>query len=319
MILDQLDNKILHELDLDSRASLKELSKKTKCPKSKLQYRINRLLKEGVIEFFYVQVNFNKLGYTAYKLYFKYYNADPNKEQEIINYWISDKNSIWVGSLRGSWDLAVSILCKNEAEVSFVLNKFMFSYSEFILSKTIFITEFSPMFTRSFLDPKKSDKMFAYSLRDNAIELDELDGKIIHELSNNARISIEDLSKRLKRDRTTISYRIKKLQKEDILKGFRVQLNLNKLHSKIFKVMLNFKGLNEKVEKSIIEYVNQHKYGTQYLKLIGSWDAEIEFEMEEGDEIYNVLGEFRTMFSQVITQHEIILVTNNYKLDFYPF
>lgn len=320
MKLDRIDTKILHELDVNARVSLKKLSEITKCSKSKVQYRINRLVKEDIIDFFYTVINFNKLGYTQYKLYFKYYNVDPDKEKELIGYWVRDKNSIWVGSLRGSWDLAVSLLCKNEVELAQVIRKFMYRYSEFIFSKTVFLTEFSPVFTRSFLEPeKKTKKKFTYTLGKEAAELDELDKSILHHLSNNARISIEKLSSLVKKDRTTVSYRIKKLQKQEIIKGFRIHLNLNKLGYKIYKVLLNFRGLNEKNERQIIEYINAHKFGTQYLKLIGNWDAELEFEMEEGDEIYQHLGDFRRMFHSIITQHEIILIINNYKLNYYPF
>jgi len=319
MRLDKIDLKILHELDLNSRISLKKLSSITKCSKSKVQYRINRLIKEKIIDFFYTIINFNKLGYTQYKLYFKYHNTDPNKEKDIISYWAKDKNSVWVGSLRGGWDLGVSLLCKNEVELAKVIRKFMYKYSKFIFSKVVFITEYSPVFTRSFLEPGKEKKHFKYSLKKEEIKIDPTDKKILQHLSNNARISIESLSKLVKKDRDTIAYRIKKLKKLGIIAGFRIHLNLNKLGYKIYKILLNFKGLDENNEEKIVDYIKKHKFGTQYLKLIGSWDAELEFEMEEGDEIYEHLGKFREEFGQLITQYEIILISDNYKLNYYPF
>jgi Lrp/AsnC family transcriptional regulator, leucine-responsive regulatory protein len=319
MELDKIDLKILNELDQNSRISLKKLSTIAKCSKSKVQYRINRLVSEKIIDSFYTVVNFNKLGYLQYKLYFKYYNVDPSKEIEIINYWQKDKNSTWVGSLRGSWDLGVSILCENEIELAEVITKFMYKYSKFIFAKVVFLTEYSYVFTRYFLEHGKEKKYFRYSLKKEKIELDDTDKKILHYMAINARISIEELSELVKRDRDTVAYRIKKLIKLGIIAGFRININLNKVKYKTYKILLNFKGLNEKNETEIINYIKNHRFGTQYLKLIGSWDSELEFEMEEGDEIYKHVGEFRQRFNQLITQYEIILISNNYKLSYFPF
>jgi Lrp/AsnC family transcriptional regulator, leucine-responsive regulatory protein len=319
MKLDKTDTKILHELDINSRVSLKKLSSMTKCSKSKVQYRINRLGKQGIISTFYTITNFNKIGYIQYKLYFKYYNTDPNKEKEIISYWKEDKNSIWVGSLRGSWDLGVSLLCESELELAGVIRRFMYLYSEFIHNKVVFMTEYSPVFTRSFLGGEEEKTAFEYSLKKEKMKLSDLDKRILHHLSNNARISIEELSKLVKAERDTVAYHLKKLKKMNVISAFRIDINFNKIGYKIYKILLNFRGLDKKNEEKIIDYMKNHKFSIQYLKLIGSWDAELEFEMEEGDEIYNHLGKFRESFGNLITQYEILLVSENHKLNYFPF
>jgi DNA-binding Lrp family transcriptional regulator len=59
--------------------------------------------------------------------------------------------------------------------------------------------------------------------------MDEQDEKLIKELKRNARASISVLSKKLGLPRTTIHYRLRKLIKEGIIKGFTVKLDYSKL------------------------------------------------------------------------------------------
>src|SRR3989344_2227411 len=110
MKLDHKDKKILYELDLNSRATLNEIAKKVGLSKQVVDYHLKNLIKNNVIQQFYTVINFSKLGYTQYKLYLKFQNVNLGTEKEIINYWTQNKNSVWVASCRGRWDLATSIL-----------------------------------------------------------------------------------------------------------------------------------------------------------------------------------------------------------------
>ena len=61
--VDNTDLTILKILTTDGRCSFKDLSAKVGVSDSTIQYRINRLVKTGIIERFSVQLNLQKLGY----------------------------------------------------------------------------------------------------------------------------------------------------------------------------------------------------------------------------------------------------------------
>jgi len=65
--------------------------------------------------------------------------------------------------------------------------------------------------------------------------------------------------------------------------------------------------------------VASHKKVTQFLKLIGSWDLEIEFETEDENELYKALTEIRKEFSDIIRDFDIIRITETYKYNYFPF
>lgn len=316
--LDLKDKKILTLLDEDSRLSNSQIAKKVGLSKPAVEYRLKRFEKNNLIFEYYTIINFTKLGYSQYKIYFKFQDTALEDEKKIIDYWKNDKNSIWIAQIRGRWDLAVSILARSNFEFGKILSKFMNQFSNFILTKDVLLTEYSPIYAREYLTETKPSE-FVYGVPSKIYELDETEQKILKELSINARINIVDLAKKTKLTRDIINYRLKKLTEEKIIFQYRCYLNLPNLGINHYKIIFRTKNLDEQSEKEIKSYVAQHKKATQFLKLIGSWDLEIEFETENEDELYEILTDIRKTFSNVIRDFDILRITETYKYNYFPF
>src|SRR3989344_4469294 len=129
--LDIKDKKILTLLDEDARYSNSQIAKKVGLSKPAVEYRLKRFEKNKIIFQYYVVIDFTKLGYSQYKIYFKFQNTTLEDEQKIVEYWNKDKNSVWVAQIRGRWDLAISILARNNFEFGKILSQFMNKYSKF--------------------------------------------------------------------------------------------------------------------------------------------------------------------------------------------
>ena len=316
--LDLKDKRILTLLDENARYSNSQIAKKVKLSKPAVEYRIKRLEKNKIISEYYTIIDFTKLGYSQYKIYFKFQNTTLENEKTIVEYWIKDKNSVWVAQIRGRWDLTISIIAKNNFEFGEIINKFMNKFSTFVLEKDVLLTEYSPIYAREYLS-QTPQKEFTYGIPSKIYELDETDKKILKELSTNARINIINLSQKTKLTRDVVNYRIKKLLKEGIIFQYRCYLNLQKIGINHYKIIFRTKNFNEEHEKQIKEYVEKHKKATQFLKLIGSWDLEIEFETENEDELYKILTEIRKQFSEIIRDFDILRITETFKYDYFPF
>jgi len=316
--LDLKDKKILTLLDENARLSNSQIAKRVGLSKPAVEYRLKRFEKNNVIFEFYTVIDFTKLGYSQYKIYFKFQDTTLRDEKAIIDYWINDKNSIWVAQIRGRWDLAVSILAISNFEFGKILSKFMNQYSKFILEKDVLLTEYSPIYAREYLAETKPSE-FVYGAPSKIHELEETDKKILKILSTNARIPIIDLAEKTDLTRDIINYRLKKLTKEKIIVQYRCYLNLQNLNINHYKIIFRTKNFDEQAEKEIKLYVVQHKKATQFLKLIGSWDLEIEFETENEDELYKILTDIRKRFSDVIRDFDILRITETFKYDFFPF
>ena len=316
--LDVKDKKILSLLDENSRYTNTQIAKKVGLSKPAVEYRLQRFAKNKVIFSHYAVIDFTKLGYSQYKIYFKFQNATLADEEKIQDYWIKNKNSVWVGQIRGRWDLAVSVLATTNFEFGKILSDFMNEFSRFILDKDILLTEYSPVYSRHYLEKMKR-KQFIYGEAKEFYELDETDKKILKEISGSARTNVVELSDKLKLTRDIINYRLKKLTADGIIIQYRSYPNLHNIGINLYKVILRTKNLNDEREKKIIEFVDGHKKATQFLKLIGSWDLEIEFETESEDELYEILNDLRKKFSDVIRDYDILRITETYKYNYFPF
>jgi len=316
--LDLKDKKILTLLDENSRYSNSQIAKKVGLSKPAVEYRLKRFEKNNIIFSYYAVINFTKLGYSQYKLYLKFQNTNLEDEQKIINYWKERKNVMWVAEIRGRWDLTVSILAKSNFEFGKILNAFMNKYSKFILEKDVLLTEYSPIYSREYLAETKPLE-FVYGIPSKTYELGDTDEKILKVLAENARISIVELAEKLHLTRDIVNYRLKKLTKDKIIVQYRCYLNLQNIGINHYKIIFRTKNFDEQAEKQIKEYVQQHKKATQFLKLIGSWDLEIEFETENENELYKILTDIRKKFSNIIRDFDILRITENFKYNYFPF
>lgn len=318
MKLDLKDKKILNLLDENSRLSNSQISKKVGLSKPTIEYRLKRLEKNRVIFKYYSIINFTKLGYSQYKIYFKFQDVGLEEENEITKYWIDSNNSVWVGQIRGRWDLAVSILARSNFEFGKIIHRFMNKYSRFILEKDVLLTEYSPVYAREYLTESKPSE-FIYGVPSEEYKPDKQDVRILKVLSNNARMPIVELVKKTGLTRDIINYRLKKLVKDGIIVQYRCYLNLHTLGINHYKIIFRTKNFDEQAEKEIKSYIKQHKKATQLIKLIGSWDLEIEFETENEDELYKILIDIRKKFSKVIRDLDILRITETYKYNYFPF
>lgn len=316
--LDLKDRKILFELDLNSRQTASQIGKKVGLSKEVVNYRINNLIKNGFIKYFYTILNTLTLGYSHYKIYFKLQNVDPEKEKELLDYFTKNVNCIWLGTCRGNWDLGVSLLAKSPTHFGKLYQQIVNEYGDLFLEKNILLIEKAPTFNRAYLKEKTQPIELEYVEKEEKIELDETDKNILKNLSINARISFIDLMEKLGTTRDIITYRIKKLEKNGIIQGFRTSFDLKKLGYSYYKVLFTFKNLSEKREKELISYCKFNKNIVQYIKLIGNWDAEVEFEVENDTQLHNFLLEMRTKFSDIIRNTEQLLIYEK-KLNYYPF
>ncbi|MBN1646304.1 Lrp/AsnC family transcriptional regulator, partial [Candidatus Woesearchaeota archaeon] len=120
MDLDLKDRKILYELDFDARQTDSEIAKKVKLSREVVNYRIGRLVKNGVIKNFVTILNHNALGYLAFRIYFKFRDVSPEKEEEIVGFL--EEKVAWLVRVRGNWSFNCMIFTTNIFELEKFIN-----------------------------------------------------------------------------------------------------------------------------------------------------------------------------------------------------
>ena len=113
--LDNIDRRILFELDRNSRIPETKLAKIIRKSKESVRYRIKKLKEEKIILGFTTWIDPVKLGFHSTKIYLKLTNV-PDKKKEFIEYVKSDKRLFWLGIAEGKWNAGLTFFVRDNEE-----------------------------------------------------------------------------------------------------------------------------------------------------------------------------------------------------------
>src|SRR3989338_4494349 len=110
------DKKILEQLDLDSKISTSRLAKNVRLSQQVVDYRIKKLIENGIIRQFGTIFNLSKIGFEQYRVLFELSSVGEKEKNEIINYLKNHNKVYWAAIVGGKWDLFVVLFIKNYEE-----------------------------------------------------------------------------------------------------------------------------------------------------------------------------------------------------------
>lgn len=316
LTLDKKDKQLLYMLDLDGRMTYSQLAKKTKMSKQLVKYRIERLEKEGFIKGYFTMVDTSKLGYTTFRVYFKFRNIDPNKKEKIINFLKNQKNIWAVVLIAGKWDIALGISVRDIYEFYDIWDKILKEYLPQISDYKISI--YSPIYhySKAYLVNQKDDSKIRVLGGNEKVDFDKKDIQILVALSKNARISLLDLAQNINSTPESISYRIKQLEKKKIIQGYRAMIDVEKFGYEFYKAEIRLSSY-ENIEK-IFSFCHSHPNIYQVDRTIGGETLEIEFHVKSLKEMLKIIGEFEESFPKVIEKFDYITVLSEEKTTYMP-
>lgn len=317
--LDLKDKKILYELDKNSRLTLSELGKKVRLSKETVFHRINKLIERGFILRFQTVISTYRLGYQSYKLYFKLQNMTQETREKIQDFFMKNKMVYWIGNCQGRWDLIIAFWAKNIQEFGKFEDEILNKFSNFIQEKEVSISRKSMQFNRKWFyskDEPRTETDFGEELEE--INLDKTDLEILKYLANNARIKIVDLAEKVKVSVTVIRYRLKQLEKNKVILGYKYALNPKMLNYETCKSHVHFKNISSEKRKQLIDFCKMNQNIVNIVLTIGSWDMEIEFEVKNFEEYYKIMNEIQEKHNDIIRSYESILFSSEPKQSFMP-
>jgi Lrp/AsnC family leucine-responsive transcriptional regulator len=302
--LDKADLKLLAELDKNCRIPSTRLAKKIGKSRQAVDYRINQLVKEGVITGFQASINPHKMGYKLYKIYLKLRNL-PSKKDELFAYLKKSGNVYWMGECSGNWDLIFGVFCKGDKEFFDFKNEFMSKFSDIIINTNgdslVDVKQFPKMY---FTKTVEAPVMFAGEIINN--KLDEIDAKILQEVVNNGRISLVNLTSSTKSTIKTIQGHLKNLQEKGIIIQYRIGIDLNKIKKELYKAIIKIDNYTKENEKKFTDYISRLTQIQYFIRNI--WDLELELAVDNYPEYYQIIESLKKEFPFMIRSVDSILM-----------
>ena len=316
--LDLKDKQILYQLDLNSKMSLRKIGHHVKLSKSVVQYRINRLVREGIIKNFYTSIDFYRLGYINLCIHITYQYYTPEIENKIINHFKENNETWFIANVQGKYDLLIMFTIKN-------LNKF-FSFWKNTLRIYRYNIEkadisFIPktyVLPKNYLLKNTLSHTKKKAIVDGASEvpIEEKDLKILHEISLTSRKSLTEIAKKYDVSSVMIANRIKKLEKDNIITGYKINIDYSKLGYQLFNVQYVLKNYND-IDK-IIAYIKENPNIISISEVIGNWDLSCNYHIGNFNELHKIINDILRKFPNDIKNRITVTYPEIFKSNYMP-
>ena len=314
--LDLLDKKILHELDRYSSISLKKLSNKFKRSKQLIFYRMKRMEQEGLITSYNAIIDVEKIGFLTYRFYIKMHNFDKNDKELFEKYVSNFKEEVFVFAvLHGRWDYALIVGVKSTQQLHVIWDNILKRFKKNILNYNFSL--YSPIynFNKLFIEDKEVLER-VYWNDSNLYQSKKVDLDILKIYAANTRIPLLHIAQQMKIGLDTVKNRIKKLEKEEVICGYKLGLDLNKLGYDNYRIDIYLASSSR--NKQIHEFFKYHSNIYQVHYTIGGADMEIELFVKGLQHLVAIMEEIKTKFGDVIDYIDYFSYSSIIRMNYVP-
>ena len=306
--LDKKDKQIMRQLEENSRQSYTEIGKKVGLSNETIEYRIKKMLDNGLIIRMFAEPNLPRLGLKTYRIYLKTAKLTKEDEESILHYFATNPKAQWYAEFEGEWDYTLRLAVENETQLKEEMDRLMTKFGKFILAKDIVMTQYQTYLPIShFTESERKLRTIAIG-KEKTIRIDEIDLKLLFHLFENARTKTVDLAVKVNLSPDAVQYRIKKLMEEGAIAFFTAWFDRRKFGYEYYKVLLWFQYATPEDERKLIAYCEQHPNIVFVNRVLGNWDLELDFDAKNSAEIHELVKEVKNRFPDMIRNHTTLAI-----------
>lgn len=300
--LDNVDRRILFELERNARIPDVKLAKIVKKSKDAVRYRIKILEEKGIITGYKTWIDLAKLGFRSATIYLTLLNI-PNKKEKLIEFIKNNPRCYWIGVAEGVWNIGVTYFIKSNEELFVLKHELIEKFREIILDvKVTNLVEVS-VHNKNFLVNEET-KLITFTEKIDEINIDEISKKILKAIYWNSIANVAFLANKLNTTVDIIRNRIKHLEKEKIIIKYTAVIDYQKIDYEFHKAFIYLKNFNSEILGKLKNYIANSKIIINMVRQIAPWDLELILFTKNFSEYDLAIGEFTSNFSQNIQRIE---------------
>jgi len=318
VVLDAKDRKILSELDMDARQPLSAIAKKVGLSREVVNYRIKQLEQRKIILGYFTVLDTARLGLMYCRMFFKYRQMSPEKEQELMEFCIQHENITWVILGEGKWDIVLVVLARSLGEIEAVFDELNARFGFYFQNPYVSIAYKVHEFKHKYLYARPDYEELVLGEAKETAKLDETDYSLLQLLSKNAKSPVVELAKQLKTTPRLVSYRIKKLVSEKVILAFRAQINTQLLGYDYYKVFLTLQNLDKEHKSKMLAFLKYHPNVIYVTKPMGAYALEFEAMVRNANELHGIMRQFKQQFGDVLIDYETYFTYEVRTVGYFP-
>jgi Lrp/AsnC family leucine-responsive transcriptional regulator len=311
LVLDELDRQILYHWDLNCRRSATEIAKLVKSNKETVNFRMKRMLSDGIITSTMTELNNSKFGYNNIKVYFQFRNFTKELETEFFDYLKAIKEVGWVVSCSGRWDALFCYWAKSQYEFHQAFLKMMQRFGKHILHKEIISNINWFYYNRKWLIKEFTEPLaIKYGGEPGNQRLDALDKNMLVMLAKDGRKPVVDIANELKTSSQNVINRMRKLESDGIITKYSININHDKIGYIFCKAFVYLENTTQERLDDLYKHCAAQPNIFALTTTLGAWDLELEFEVENFEQMTRAMDDIKIKFSDIITNYESVIITH---------
>ncbi|MFH0835490.1 MAG: Lrp/AsnC family transcriptional regulator [Candidatus Micrarchaeota archaeon] len=321
-LTDGMDKHILYELDADARQPFSRIAKKLRTSQQVVDYRVGRMLDEGVIRGFVTLMEFGRMGYAFNALLMRLQNADNRKIEEISRFLARRERVGVIFRHTGKWDLQVGL---NTCDV-FNLNEEVLEiedrYSGYI-RESIKGSHFGrTYFARDYLvDEKYRVPRRVAPITGGKAEVrgfEEVELALLALLDQDARMPAAKMAEKVGVSPDTALQKIRRLKEDGVIVGTLLWLNPEAVGRSYYRLIVKLRALTKQREAELYSFLANTPCVWGAIKVFGAWDMSLELEVGSAEELNAFVLELRNRFSGVIIDYDVLACYGTDKFTVFP-
>ena len=311
-LIDRKDKRILAELDFDGRATLSKVAKNVRSSKQLVKYRIDEMMRKGLVKQTYAHIDYFKLGYVCIQLFIKLKNVTRKKEVAIVQFVSGLKYPKNVYTMGGAWDILLQVWVKDMRELAKLIGRIHRRYGSNILRKEISIATRFTFFGHTYIHGVEQPSVSSY-LHTDVHDIRKKDMQLLKLLNQDGRMPNTQIAEKLKLSPETVRRKIKEFKKSGIIMAFRAEIDSSMLEFYHFKLFIKLRTRTIKRIETFIKYLATLENVLYVSKSIEMSELEINIFARDHQKFYDVVNQIKYQFPDIMENYYwnvAFLVTN---------
>jgi len=292
------DMKLLFELDFNYRQPYSRIGRKIRMSQQLISYKVKTFTDEGLIIGAYPLIDYARLGYMSFRVYFKINYVNREKFQEMLDHMAKHPNITTIIECDGRYDLMCVFTARNPSSFNKKLRELVAAHPQHLKNFIILTTVVEHHYSRNYLGvTERSDSIIGGDRE--LIKLDEKDKKLLRAV-HEGRKGIVEMARAADIAPQTAITKLKELEKALVVKGYRLHVNPRKIGFARNRMLIRLQDISVQRENELRDFCKQHQNITEFIKTFGAWDLEIMMETRTREEFRNLYITIREKFQDII-------------------
>jgi len=309
MKLNEKDFKLLTYLYHHSREPSTKIAKQCKLTREQVNYRLDKYLSEGLIRTICPVFNYSKLGYNYILVLFLKLDK-PSSYKAFSEKLASSKNCHSWGKVFGKYDIFANMIFKDEQDFDNYISKLLSESKHPVSDYYILKPYFSELYPLKFFKSNEKDTLLFVGETSEKIKLDNVDKEILKELAKDARSRLIDIATKANISSELALHRLRKLQKQKVILGSRIQFDMEKFGYHFSLILLNIRHFTEEIKNKIKQFARNSKYINTLNFSLTKPNCIIQLFHKEESELRQTIQKIKELFADDIIDLELMLITD---------